>query len=333
MKYLVPVLCVVAVMAVLAGVEKKDAPKPAVEAPKVVVDCDHLERRDDLWHFEEKPFTGRAVRKYKDGQKWNDITYKGGKLHGLRTWWYKNGQKRSEATFKTGKMISEKQWDKDGKPMGQDQGGEVPPAVAKASKVVHSSKIKWRNGLAYSKGKLFTGVAVEKYPSGQKRYEETFKDGKKRLKTSWYQNYIVTQNLERALKKEIAKSNWDMQAKQRDASVQMREKTQQIQKQLEPFLKYINRDGSISLDRVKDAETIQKLVKLQKERNSIRQQIQEETRKAIIEAKKQLQIKLKEGDDKIAKLKKNGQKEFEKTFRDGKYHGLVTAWYENGQNW
>ena len=68
-------------------------------------------------------------------------------------------------------------------------------------------------------------------------------------------------------------------------------------------------DGSISLDREKDAETIQKLVKLQKEMNGIRQQVQEETRKAIIELQKQIQIKQEEASDKIAKLEKEKRKD------------------------
>ena len=112
-----------------------------------------------------------------------------------------------------------------------------------------------------------------------------------------------------ALEEELAKINQDMQAKQRDASVQMRVKSQQIQAQLEPFVKYMKPDGSISLDREKDAETIQKLVKLQKEMNSIRQQVQEETRKAIIELQKQIQIKQEEASDKIAKLEKEKRKD------------------------
>ena len=84
MKHLIPILCVAAVV-VLAGAEKKDAPKVVTEAPKVVVDEDQLERRDGLWYFEEKPFTGVVAEKYP------------------------NGQKKLEGTFKDGKVISRKQ--------------------------------------------------------------------------------------------------------------------------------------------------------------------------------------------------------------------------------
>lgn len=55
--------------------------------------------------------------------------------------------------------------------------------------VVDVDELKWRNGLAYFKGKLFTGVAVGKYPNGQKNSEATFKEGEQHgLETTWYSN-------------------------------------------------------------------------------------------------------------------------------------------------
>ncbi|MBT5378878.1 MAG: hypothetical protein HOL08_07480 [Opitutae bacterium] len=54
MKTWITVLCAVAL---LGGCAKK-------------VGFDDLEKRDGLRYFEEKPFTGVAVRKYKNGQKW-----------------------------------------------------------------------------------------------------------------------------------------------------------------------------------------------------------------------------------------------------------------------
>ena len=141
MKTWITVLCAVAVaLVVLAGAEKKDAPKVVTEAPKVVVDEDQLERRDGLWYFEGKPFTGVAVWKHENGKKEKEITIKDGKPDGLWTWWHENGQKKAEAnykdgkpadglytlwhengqkkyeaTFKDGKQISTKKWDQDGK--------------------------------------------------------------------------------------------------------------------------------------------------------------------------------------------------------------------------
>jgi hypothetical protein len=123
MKYLIPVPCAVALLFAGCVTNKPvapeptvEAPKPAVEAPKPAVNPHQLEKRDGLQYFEGKPFTGRAVEKFKNGQKkWED-TYKDGKLDGPQTMWHDNGQKAVEATFKDGEHISQKSWDKDGNP-------------------------------------------------------------------------------------------------------------------------------------------------------------------------------------------------------------------------
>ena len=112
------VLCAAALLGGCSGKKdpEVDAPKVVVEAPKVVVDYDQLERRDGLRYFEEKPFTGVTVRKYPNGQKKEEGTFKDGKLHGLETGWYSNGQKSWETTYEDGQLISRKDWDEDGNP-------------------------------------------------------------------------------------------------------------------------------------------------------------------------------------------------------------------------
>ena len=79
--------------------KKKD---PEAEASKIVVDEDQLEERDDLHYFEEKPFTGVAVKKYPNGQKYMEDTFKAGKIISNKVWSYH------------GEFISSKSWDKDG---------------------------------------------------------------------------------------------------------------------------------------------------------------------------------------------------------------------------
>ena len=108
MKYLIPVLCAVALFVGCVTT------KPVVEAPKVVVDYEKLERRDGLFYFKGEPFTGVAVMKYPNGQKRGEATFKDGKWHGLRTMWHENGQTEGEYTYKDGKYISSKEWDEDG---------------------------------------------------------------------------------------------------------------------------------------------------------------------------------------------------------------------------
>jgi antitoxin component YwqK of YwqJK toxin-antitoxin module len=69
-----------------------------------VIDWDQLEEQDHLKYFEGKPFTGIAVKKFENGQKNWERTFKEGKRHGLATGWYENGQKDDEATYKAGKL-------------------------------------------------------------------------------------------------------------------------------------------------------------------------------------------------------------------------------------
>jgi len=53
----------------------------------------------------DKPYSGEAVWYYDNGQKWEEATYKDGKLDGKMTKWFENGQKWKEGTFKEGVLI------------------------------------------------------------------------------------------------------------------------------------------------------------------------------------------------------------------------------------
>ena len=143
MKYLIPILCTVALLAgcVTNNAKVDTAANTAVaETPKAVADMDQLQLRDGLMYFEGAPFTGVAVKKWPKGQKFSEGTYKAGKrdgpatvwyangqkareytykddkLDGLWTRWYENGQKKYEGTYKDGEFISSKYWDEEGNP-------------------------------------------------------------------------------------------------------------------------------------------------------------------------------------------------------------------------
>ena len=62
----------------------------------------------------EVPFTGRAITRYKNGQKEFELTYKDGKPDGPHTRWYKSGQKMWEVTYKDGAFVDEYIWDEAG---------------------------------------------------------------------------------------------------------------------------------------------------------------------------------------------------------------------------
>jgi len=206
MKYLIPVLCAAAL---LAGCGKKDT----------WVEYGKLEKRDGLRYFEEKPFTGVAVRKYKSGQKWFEDTYKDGRQHGLSTSWYDNGQKKEETTYKDGKehglytswydngQRKKEATFKDGKelaPVNNDgwygfwfdvpNGQEWFEATFKDGKE-HGPVTGWygwyKNGqkeyeyeFTFKAGKLH-GRYTEWYENGQKREEITRKDGKILSRKKW----------------------------------------------------------------------------------------------------------------------------------------------------
>ena len=58
-------------------------------------------------------------------------------------------------------------------------------------KTVDFSKLVERDGLMYEGDSEtpFTGVMVDKYENGQKKFEATFKDGKQEgLSSGWYEN-------------------------------------------------------------------------------------------------------------------------------------------------
>jgi antitoxin component YwqK of YwqJK toxin-antitoxin module len=114
--------------------------------------------------------------------------------------------------------------------------------------------------LWYFKEKPFTGVAVWKYPNGQKERETTFRDGKRHgLGTAWYENG----------------------QKDRETTV---------------------KDG------VPVAVTVWKP-----------------------NGEKCPDTNLVDGNGITCYYHDNGQKRSEHTYKDGKEHGLGTAWYENGQ--
>jgi|TARA_Y100000310_G_C20422037_1_gene687133 antitoxin component YwqK of YwqJK toxin-antitoxin module len=47
----------------------------------------------------EKPYTGKVVSKYENGQKLYDEMFKDGKPDGKWTWWNENGKKWAEGTY------------------------------------------------------------------------------------------------------------------------------------------------------------------------------------------------------------------------------------------
>ena len=100
----------------------------------------------------------------------------------------KHGDQKSKLETKTSSNADKTP--KDSPPLVQDQKTNVSHAVAKAPRVVVGFKqLEERDGVQYLEGKRFTGVVVWKSDNGQKKWERTFKEGKRDcLQTSWYDN-------------------------------------------------------------------------------------------------------------------------------------------------
>jgi len=185
MKYFIPVLCAVVVLVGCAKDPKVEAPKvvvpkPAVEAPKVVVDWEKLKDRDDLWYFEEKPFTGVALKKHENGQKERETTFRDGKRDGLLTDWRKNGQKDRETTVKDGVPVAVTVW----KPNSE----KCPDT-------------NFVNG---------NGIICYYHDNGQKKEETTFKDGRyDGLRTKWHENGQKKEESVYQNRKRISSKYWD----------------------------------------------------------------------------------------------------------------------------
>ena len=317
------------------------AETPPVKSPevaKVVVDGDKIEERDDLYYFEGKLFTGFAVDKYENGQKKYEATLKDGKEHGLYTQWYENGQKSWEGTFKDGEEISTKEWDEDGNPLGQDQGGEAPKSVVDATKVVvDADHLEERDDLFYFKGEPFTGCAVAEadngqrettykdgkkhgldfwYEDGQKSSETTYKDGKKHgLSTSWYEN--GQKSFEKTYKdgKMFSYKEWD-----EDGTPLGQDQEVGATKPVVEAAKVVVDDGKLEVRGgfyyFKGA--LFTGVTVAKGPNG----------------KKSSETTFKDGniDGLVTEWDENGQKKSEFIYsKDGKRNGLETQWYDNGQ--
>jgi hypothetical protein len=64
-----------------------------------------LQKRGDGLHYavnEEKPYSGKVVELYGNGQKQFEISYKNGAIDGKWISWYVNGQKKEQITYKAG---------------------------------------------------------------------------------------------------------------------------------------------------------------------------------------------------------------------------------------
>ena len=78
-----------------------------VGCSKEPINIETLVERDDVFYTKDtnKPYSGAVFSLHKDGQKWEEGTFKDGKMDGKWTHWDDNGSCLFETTYKDGKVI------------------------------------------------------------------------------------------------------------------------------------------------------------------------------------------------------------------------------------
>ena len=162
-----------------------------------IVDYDDLENRNGVTYLadEETPFTGRAERFYRNGQKQEEGNYKDGIMQGLWTRWYENGQKKLEWNYKDGKQDGletkwyengQKEWEgnfNDDYPNGVAtfwyENGQKKGAMNHKDGILMSAEAWKPNGekCPNTKIKEGNGIMVWYKEDGTEDYESIYKDG------------------------------------------------------------------------------------------------------------------------------------------------------------
>lgn len=102
----------------------------------------------------KKPFTGKAIAYYYNGQKKNQLYLKNGKPHGTIIAWYKNGKKWFEKNYKNGI--------KHGKYIEWHNNGNKKLETNIKGGLSHGKWIVWdKNGLKISERNFKDGVEIK----------------------------------------------------------------------------------------------------------------------------------------------------------------------------
>jgi len=127
--------------------------------------------KDGLWTYWYQNGKKEKEETYKNGKKREERTYKNGEKDGLETLWHKNGQKESEGTFKDGKKDGLWTYWYNYRSYDLDKGRQK------------------KEERTYKVGKRVGKSVTYWYKTGKKKYEGTYKNGKKDgLWTFWYVN-------------------------------------------------------------------------------------------------------------------------------------------------
>lgn len=139
------------------------------------IEYEKLQKRGDEVFYvvnEEKPFTGKAVSYFDNGQKEAEIMIKKGIINGVTTKWFYNGQKREEIEYQDGVMSGlHKTW---------FDNGQIESEENYKNDIIHGNSVYWyENGQKMKEGAYENGemVAYWNYWTKEgKTIEEIVKD-------------------------------------------------------------------------------------------------------------------------------------------------------------
>lgn len=142
-----------------------------------IIEMAEIQNREGIAYEanQSKPFTGKAIDKYSNGQLAIEITYKNGQPDGVSKAWYEDGQQEAEANFKNGKMNGvSRTWYENGQLMDE--------ANFKEDELDGLCKEYYENGQIKAevnyKNNQLNGVVKRWYNNGQLSSEQTYKNKK-----------------------------------------------------------------------------------------------------------------------------------------------------------
>ena len=123
----------------------------------------------------QKPYSGKILDLYDNGNKEKEGSYKDGIPDGLWTWWDENGLKEKEWNYKKDGMVHETLYHRNSLQKLQETNYKdgVPDGLVTAW---HENGQKDEEG-TYKDG-VQGGLLTRWYENGQKKYERIYKDGK-----------------------------------------------------------------------------------------------------------------------------------------------------------
>ena len=138
---------------------------------------------------ETKPFTGKNLCKFENGEIHSEANYIDGKIEGKRTWWHENGEIHSETNYIDGKLMGKIKY------FYYDIGQIESEKNYKDNQLNGKSTYWYKNGQKFSEGNYKDDKPDGKWTfwkkNGQKDEERNYKDNDLVDKTIFKYSYFT----------------------------------------------------------------------------------------------------------------------------------------------